>query len=95
MHSSVLSRALKENVSWLAEDLKAKLVKTWFDHDSDAVMCRVDMRVDVTSVVDSQPGALLPAMRKAISDATVGLRYDQRSRPRLGAGSIGYARRRR
>lgn len=58
----------------------------------DGVRFSVDTRI---AQLHGGADRLRDAVREAYADATIGRRYDQRPRPRLGAGTVGYARRRR
>jgi hypothetical protein len=76
-----------------------RLVKSYDDPITDQTVALVEVRLDGRDARRAQLGNRLDyfvdAVGGQIDRATMALRYGKRPRPRLGAGTVGYARRRR
>lgn len=76
-----------------------ELVRTWDDPNHDKLHVHVAIDGEVirrASLGDAQHARrIVTAVRDGVEAATLDRRYGLRPRPRLGAGTVGYARRRR
>lgn len=74
-----------------------RLVKAYDDQFTDCTVALVEVRIEGRDMMfaANNPESLVRRVQGQVDNATRGLRYDRRPRPRLGAGTVGYARRRR
>lgn len=72
-----------------------RLVKSYEDPVHDRTVALVEVSIDHHDMVhaNAEPEALVRKLQGQLDNATRALRYALRPRPRLGAGTLGYARR--